>query len=287
MQWNPTWGMRNSTVLYTCNNSGMHSVHHANQFGVVVYDWSNAKSLWANAHPMDSEELITKQAEMVLADDPGIPGGPPRVWAYRNGIKALNWYRSVREKLDDPKYSSWFVKFKGFGNNPWPGGLGKAKNSSFHVPTCDWYDNGTTPRCSGFYHDQEQTPEHPGGGAPYRVDGDCIEQCDCGTVNPCGEYIFDHRGGEVDGRTFREWFINEYMLSNETLYHTDPKTGAKQVIGLGWIDDAMSPSGPTEEDRNYIADTGATAADMEAQVAAYEESMRQLVQKVLPMGGCE
>jgi hypothetical protein len=61
---------------------------------------------------------------------------------------------------------------------------------------CDWYDNGTAPRCSGFYHDQEQTPEHPGGGAPYRVDGDCIEQCDCGGVNPCAEYIFDHRGAK-------------------------------------------------------------------------------------------
>jgi len=71
---------------------------------------------------------------MVLADDPGIPGGPPRVWAYRNGIKALNWYSSVREKLDDPAYSSWFIKFKGFTNDPWPGGLGKAQNKSFHVP---------------------------------------------------------------------------------------------------------------------------------------------------------
>ena len=28
------------------------------------------------------------------------------MWAYRNTIKALNWYTSVREKLDDPKYAS-------------------------------------------------------------------------------------------------------------------------------------------------------------------------------------
>ena len=53
-------------------------------------------------------------------------------------------------------------------------------------------------------HDQEQTPEHPGGGRPYKVDGDCIEQCDCGDTNPCAEYIFDHRGGEVEGRNFTE-----------------------------------------------------------------------------------
>ena len=52
---------------------------------------------------MSSEELITKQAEAVLAVDAGIPGQNPRVWAYRNTIKALNWYTAVREKLDDPK----------------------------------------------------------------------------------------------------------------------------------------------------------------------------------------
>ena len=36
----------------------------------------------------------------------------------------------------------------------------------------------------------------------YGVDGDCKEQCDCGGTNPCGEYIFDHRGGEVNGKYF-------------------------------------------------------------------------------------
>ena len=127
---------------------------------------------------MSSEELLTKQAEMIYAQDPGLPGYAPRVWvrpslslnvtralllrhvvlwrcrqAYRNTIKALNWYTSVREKLDDPKYQSWFIKFRGFKNEPYPGGQGKAQNTSFHVPTCDFfYDNGTAPRCSGFYH---------------------------------------------------------------------------------------------------------------------------------------
>lgn len=55
--------------------------------------------------------------------------------------------------------------------------------------------------------------------------------------------IFDHRGGEVDGRTFRDWWINEYMISNETLYHKNPVTGELQVIGLGWLDDSMKMVG--------------------------------------------
>ena len=174
---------------------------------------------------------------------------------------------------------------QGFSDSPYPGGKGAEANSSYHVPACDWYDNGTAPRCSGFYHDQEQTPEHPGGGNPYPVDGNCIEQCDCGSTNPCGEYIFDHRGGEVEGRTFRDWFINEYMVTNETLFHKDPVTGRPQVIGLGWLDDSMGASGPSEEDTRYIPDTGASPKDMYEQVVAYQESMYQLIKKVVPLGG--
>lgn len=159
------------------------------------------------------------------------------------------------------------------------------------MPACDWYGDAKAgpPKCSGFYHDQEQTPEKakPGGGSypAYRVDGECVEQCDCGPTNPCGEYIFDHRGGEVEGRTFRDWFINEYMVTNETLLHVNPATGKPQPIGLGWLDDNMGMHGPSEEDRNYIADTGATPEDMKEQVAAYQESMLQLKKKVIPMGG--
>eukprot|EP00656_Telonema_subtile_P001746 TRINITY_DN10758_c0_g2_i2.p1 TRINITY_DN10758_c0_g2~~TRINITY_DN10758_c0_g2_i2.p1 ORF type:complete len:445 (-),score=93.61 TRINITY_DN10758_c0_g2_i2:229-1563(-) len=273
--WNSTWDMYRSTVLYTCNNSGMHDVAHAIKFGVVVYDWSNAKALWANAHPMDSEELITKQAEAVLAAEPGLPGGPPRVWAYRSTIKALNWYSSVRTKLDDPAYASWFIKFKDY--------QGPQSNASYHVPACDWA--GPAPKCSGFYHDQEQTPEHPGGGAAYPVDGACAEQCDCGETNPCGEYIFDHRGPQVQGRTFRDWFIHEYMVTNETLLHKNPSTGEPQPIGLGWLDDSMTLTGPTEEDSHYVADTGASDTEMQAQVSAYQASMQDLIKTVLPMGG--
>ncbi len=40
---------------------------------------------------MTSEELITAQAELMYAQNPGVPGYAPRVWAYRNTIKALNW----------------------------------------------------------------------------------------------------------------------------------------------------------------------------------------------------
>lgn len=133
---------------------------------------------------------------------------------------------------------------------------------------------------------QEQTPNHPGGGKQYPVDGECIEQCDCGTVNPCGEYIFDHRSTTiVDGQSFREWFINDYMISNETLTHKNPITGEPAMISLGWMDDSMQPTGPTEEDPNYIADTGATPQQMQDQVDAYRTTITQFNEAVYAAGG--
>ena len=75
------------------------------------------------------------------------------------------------------------------------------------------------------------------------------------------------------------------MVTNETLLHKNPVTGEPQPIGLGWLDDSMTMSGPTEEDPNYIADTGASTASMTAQVAAYRASMDSLIAKVIPMGG--
>ena len=112
-----------------------------------------------------------KQAEMVLAADPGVPGHAPRVWVYRNNIKALNWFSSVREKLgtpetgcflsvagpltlrircatDDPKYSSWFVKFRNFSDSPYPGGaIAKPRNGSYHVLPTAVHSLGGLPFC--------------------------------------------------------------------------------------------------------------------------------------------
>ena len=75
------------------------------------------------------------------------------------------------------------------------------------------------------------------------------------------------------------------MISNETLYHTNPVTGEPQMISLGWMDDSMTPNGPTEEDSNYIADTGASVDDMTAQVAAYRESIVAFNEAVWAAGG--
>ena len=84
-------------MLYTCNHSGWHDAKYAAKFGVVSYDWSNAKALWAQNQPMNCEEMLTEQAERVLKEDPGIVGEQPRVWVYRNTIKlSYHAYRALR-----------------------------------------------------------------------------------------------------------------------------------------------------------------------------------------------
>ena len=108
---------------------------------------------------MTCEEQLVEQAVRVRTVNPSA-----RVFVYRNLVKALPWFTAVREKIMDPAYSGWFLRFSGANN--------------YHVPTCD--NAFSPPRCSTFYHDQDQTPEHPNG------DGSCVNPCDCGEGVPCG-----------------------------------------------------------------------------------------------------
>lgn len=270
-KWKPTWNMSRSTALYVDQPNGFHDVSEAIRWGVAVYDWSNAKALWANGHPMNCDELLTKQAEMVQAADPGVPGEQPRVWVYRNTAKALNFFGSVREKLDDPNYADWFVRFVRYS--------GPASNASYVSPPCDWHYNATyTPKCSGHYHDQMDCPHAHGGGPAYPVGGPpstCKEMCDCGK-SPCGEYTFNFRN-----ESLQRWFINGYMISNQTLFHKP------YPIGLGWMDDRITLTGMSEQGHrsNFLKDTGLSHSEMTELVAGYKATMQRLNTAVVELGG--
>lgn len=81
----------------------------------------------------------------------------------RSTGQALPWFSAVREKLQDPAYAGWFIKFDG-------------SRALYHVPRCA-AENST--KCSDFYHDQEQTPAVPTAAQP-DPDGVCVGECDCG-----------------------------------------------------------------------------------------------------------
>ena len=65
---------------------------------------------------------------------------PPPPRRYRNSIKALPWFTSVRTILNDPAYAAWFIPFKKGGSFP---------NGTWHVPACD--ANYKPPLCSQLY----------------------------------------------------------------------------------------------------------------------------------------
>ena len=144
--WPPTWDLARSTITMTCNGSGWSSPELGAQFGIVSYDWSNAKTQWAAAKPMDCETRLQTQARMTKAAN-----NETHVFGYRNVVKALPWFATVREKLDDPAYSGWFLRFN--GSTP----------KQYHVPDCALEDPS---KCSVFYHDQVGSAIQPPSGSP-------------------------------------------------------------------------------------------------------------------------
>lgn len=202
--WPPTYKMSESLITMQCNSSGFSSPSRGAQFGIVSYDWSNAKAQWAATKPMDCEERLVEQA--VRSKTAGVK----HVFVYRNLVKALPWFSSVREKLLDPAYSGFFLPFASSHR-----GAQRARQSGqpqpYHVPPCA-AENST--RCSRYYHDQEQTPQVPTPEHP-NPDGVCVDSCDCGPDLPCGEYLFDHRNGTM----LRNWLVREYLLGPTAVGH--------------------------------------------------------------------
>ena len=70
-----------------CNESGLTDPLSTAGWGIVDFDWSNAKTQWAKAKPMNCEEMLVEQVRITTEASPGTT-----VWVYRNGIKALPWH---------------------------------------------------------------------------------------------------------------------------------------------------------------------------------------------------
>jgi len=197
---------------------------------------------------MDCAELLLNQVQMTTAASPGTV-----TYVYRNSIKALPWYTSVREKLTDPAYSRWFLKFDAAATP--------------HVPKCD--NNYKPPLCSDFYHDQEQTPGYPGG------DGRCAAPaCNVGSV-PVGEYIWDPRAWNlsINGQTFGQWYINDFLF--------DASGGANAKVAGFFFDDNWGENGPTEYESHSVQDMGLSKSELVEIANAYRSNMAEVFKTVL------
>lgn len=260
--WAASYAMKASTISMALNASGLSSPVLGGAFGIISYDWSNAKSVWAKQEPMDSEGMLLTQATMTKAANPAT-----KVFVYRNLVKALPWFSSVRAKLDDPRYSGWFIPFGG---------------GDSHVPACAAENHS---KCSTLYHDQEQTPQVPTDDDP-SPDGSCANQCDCG-VQPCGEYLFDHRNASL-----RAWLVDEMArtVSNASvdgLFIDDYWCSdllCNETSGLQGCPCSDPVQGPTEVDQYWQLDTGLDDDQVRQLTLAWNETMGAAQQAILDAG---
>jgi hypothetical protein len=94
---------------------------------------------------MDCEKRLVAQAGLVHSINEDA-----KVWVYRNLVKALPWYESVREKIVNPQYAGFFLPFK----------KGGSVNGAWHVSDCTKSLVGNPEKCTTLYHDTEQTPSN-------------------------------------------------------------------------------------------------------------------------------
>jgi hypothetical protein len=267
--WPPTYELAASTITMQCNGSGYSDPTRGAAFGIVSYDWSNDKYDWAKAAPMDCEERLLRQAQMTKRAAGG--NNSTHVFVYRNLVKALPWFSSVRKILDDPAYSGFFLKF-----DP------TKKDDELHVPRCA---PESPQKCSPFYHDQEQTPEVPTSTSPH-PDGSCDPTigCDCGT-QPCGEYLWDHRNGSQ----LRTWLMDNVIGGPTGL-------DAPEIDGLFiddfWCSDMLQNTscndpvqGPTEIDSHSQLDMGLSDDDIRDLTLAWRQTMTLAQRTILRKGG--
>ena len=84
--WPATYNLSRSTFLMPCNYTGFFHPEAAAAYGIVDFDWSNAKAEWTKQHPMDCEERLVEQAKLIKAVN-----RDTKVFIYRNLVKALPW----------------------------------------------------------------------------------------------------------------------------------------------------------------------------------------------------
>jgi hypothetical protein len=161
--------------LMACNNTGPFTTEFAAKWGIADFDWSNwvhgANQTWDGEQyggyseqvPETCQQNLRVQAAMTKAAN-----NNTKVFVYRNMVKALPWYKSVREKLVDPAYSGFFLPFKCNASASDPNVI--PGEDGCHVPR-----QGTA-----LYHDQEQTIH----GKTCPTNGTGSQAC-CGV--PCGE----------------------------------------------------------------------------------------------------
>ena len=106
------------------------------------------------------------------------------------------------------------------------------------------------------YHDFEQTPRG-----------------DCGKGVECGEYLWNHTNGSM----LTKFFVDTFIGGDQGM--------ASPFIDGFFIDDGWSASGPSEENKNAVNQTGMSPADVAAMTKAWSANMAAAQTAIINAGG--
>ena len=107
--WPAAYAMNESTVVQPCNASGYWS-YPGVQFGLLSFDWSNAKEVWSQ-NPDDKtncSEMLVEQARRIKQSSQN----RTRVFVYRNFELALEWIRGQRSAMLDQSKQDFFLRYQ-------------------------------------------------------------------------------------------------------------------------------------------------------------------------------
>jgi hypothetical protein len=104
--WTPTWDLARSTAIQPCNASGWYDPGYAAKWGLVSFDWSNAKKDWLAVSPPDCEERLVEQCKKIKTINPHV-----KCFVYRNTELSLEWLSSQRAVMDEA-HAGYFLNFQ-------------------------------------------------------------------------------------------------------------------------------------------------------------------------------
>jgi hypothetical protein len=218
--WPATFNLTKSSMTQSCFGPG--SVNgpprltpetgaFLKQWGVVALDFESQEGLWAHHRPKDADVMMIEQAAVMKRMAP-----ETQIWGYRNLVQPYANFVQLREKIEDPAYSGWFVHF-GPGNN------------DRLTPRCEVNPRLNKTLCTDLFHTKLAWTENGH---------------DCGDRIPCGDYVFDHRN-----QSLRDWIVNDYMMGPLGM-------GNRSAIDGFLLDDMWDLwSGPSEVP-HFIQGTG-------------------------------
>ena len=117
-KWQPTYNLTKSTMTQSCFGPGMGAPVLTNtsgaflkSWGIVALDFETEEGAWSQHRPKDADLMMVEQAAVMKKMAP-----ETQVWVYRNLIQPYANFVQLREKIEDPQYSGWFMHFDNAGS---------------------------------------------------------------------------------------------------------------------------------------------------------------------------